>query len=274
MARHRFSVPALLVTAVYVVALAIAAVVTVAAGDIRALWYLTLFKEAEQGIAVTWPNVLVLVMAGALWAWTLLQILRGPLAGPAPGLDRDARRLRAALYAATAIGLVRSLVPSWPWWTTVPNDVALCVAMMLFRPVLGRDLGRFHQAGIAGVLVYGGFGGAAVIEVLAAFDQYVPVEVALILSLAGLTWMVLVLRGQRRDDRWQPATALYGTAALVVPFVSVLAGPLLAIAGNVYVDATAATGALMTIWLARSAHELADPPPQQTPPLLARQPEA
>ncbi|MEO3809189.1 hypothetical protein ABGB17_09340 [Sphaerisporangium sp. B11E5] len=258
----------------YVAALTLAVVIALTAGDLGALWYLTLFTKVEQGVAVTLPNVLALVTAGVLWAWALWQTLRGPLAGPPPELDRDARRLRVALYAATATGLLSLLVPSWPWWTAVPNAVAIGVVMVLFRPVLGRNLGRAGHTWIAGVLAYGGYGGSATVEVLDVFGRRVPDGLALAFGLAGLVWTVLVLRAQGQDGRWQRATVLYGVAFLVMPFVLMLVGPLLAIVGNVYVDATAATGALILIWLARSAHELADPHPQPAPPspLLAQPP--
>jgi hypothetical protein len=264
--RRRLAVPALIITAVYVVALACAAVVAMATGDLGVLWWVALFTEADESVAVTWPNVLVLVLAGTLWAWALWQSLRGPLAGPPPELDRYARWLRAALYVATASGLLYSLVPSWPWWTMLPNAVVMCVVMVLFWPVLGRGLGYGDRAWIAGVLAFGGYGGAAVIEVLIALDWQVTNGLVLFCALAGLIWTVLVLRAQWWDARWQRATVLYGIASLVVPFGFVLVGPLLVIVGNVYVDATAATGALAVIWLARSAHDLADPRPQPAPP--------
>ncbi|MEV6030631.1 hypothetical protein AB0L65_05755 [Nonomuraea sp. NPDC052116] len=46
----------------------------------------------------------------------------------------------------------------------------------------------------------------------------------------------------------------------MVPFVSIPAAALLEAAlGTVYADATTALSVLFTIWLARSAHELAGP---------------
>ena len=261
---HRLAVPALFATAVYAVAVLIAAVIALTTGDLLVLSYMTLFRGVEQGIEATWPNVGALIMAGALWAWTLWQVLRGPSAGPAAELDRDARRLRAALYAAAAAVLLSSLVPSWPWWTTVLHNVAMCAAMVLFRPVLGRKLGPAHQAWLGGVLAFGGYGGVAIMDVLDAFNQRVPDEVSWIFILAGLAWVVLVLRAQWQDDRWRRATVRYGVAALVVPFALILVYPLLAIEGKVYIDATAVTGALMVIWLARSAHDLADPATPRT----------
>ncbi|GAA1274401.1 hypothetical protein GCM10009677_29540 [Sphaerisporangium rubeum] len=267
---YRLAVPALFVTAVYAVVVVIAAVVALTTGDLLALSYLTLFTRVEQGIEATLANVGALIMAGALWAWALWQVLRGPATGPSAELDRAARRLRAALYVATATVLLTSFVPSWPWWTTVPHDLASCAVMVLFRPVLGRELGPAHQAWIGDVLAIGGYGGAAVMDILDAFGLRVPLEVSWIFALAGLIWLVLVLRAQWHDNRWQRATVLYGIAALVVPMVLVLIYPLLAIAAKVYIDATAATAALMFIWLARSAHELTSPAAPRTSTGMSR----
>ncbi|GAA4237294.1 hypothetical protein FHR32_007324 [Streptosporangium album] len=258
--RHRFGVPALLIMSVYVVAVAVAAVIALTVGDLGALWRLTLFTEVDEGVAVTWPNVLILVLAGMAWAWALWQSLRGPLAGLPPELDRDARRLRVALYAAVASWLFYFLMSSWPWWVAVLDAVVMWAVVVLFQPVLVRNLKHADHARAAGVLAYGG---AAAAEVLDVLDWPVPRWLPLVCGLAGLIWMVLVLRAQRRDGRWQRTTVLYGVASLV-GFGSV--GWLLASEGNVYDDAMTAADALMMIWLARSAHELADPRHQLAPP--------
>jgi hypothetical protein len=76
--RHRFGIPALLTAGLYVGALAVAAVIALSAGDLGALWRLTLFTEPAEGVAVTWPNTLILVLAGMPCAWALWQGLRGP----------------------------------------------------------------------------------------------------------------------------------------------------------------------------------------------------
>ncbi|MFI7697904.1 hypothetical protein [Nonomuraea sp. NPDC049480] len=253
--RHRLGIPALLVIGVYVVALAVAVVIALTAGDLTALWRLTLFTEVGEGVAVTWPNVLILVLAGIPWAWALWQSLRGPLEGPPPELDRDTRRLRVALYAAAASWLLYRLLPFWPWWAVV-DAVVMWVVVVLFQPVLGRNLERADRVRAAGVLAYGGL---AAVEALDLLDLHLPSWLPLICGLASLIWTVLVLRAQRRDGRWQRATIMYGIAALVVPFVLALVGWALARAGSPYIDAAAAVDALMVIWLARSAHDLADP---------------
>ncbi|WP_436762375.1 hypothetical protein [Streptosporangium sp. V21-05] len=209
--RHRFGVPALLATSVHVVAVAVAAVTAPVSGDLGALWRLTLFREMDEGVAVTWPNALVLVLAATVWAWALWQSLRGPLAGPSPEPGRDVRRLRVALYAALAFWLFYFLLPSWPWWVTALGAVVMLVAVVRFRPVLGRGLEYADHARGAGVLAYGG---AAVAGVLDVLGLPVPDGVALVCGLAGLVWTVLVLRARWRDGRWRRATVLCGVASL------------------------------------------------------------
>lgn len=260
--RYRSGVPALLIVSVYAVALAVAAVIALTAGDLGVLWRLSLFTEVDEDAAATWPSVLVLVLAGTLWAWAGWQSLRGPLAGPPPELDRDARRLRAALYAAAASWLFYFLIPSWPWWATVLDALVMWVVVLLFHPVLARNLKYADHVRGAGVLAYGG---TAAVGVLGVLDLPVPGWLTSICGLAGLGWTVLVLRAQWRDGRWQRATVLYGVASLLAPIGIGLASGLLVGAGGVY-DAMSAANALMLIWLARSAHELADPRHQPAPP--------
>ncbi|GAA3246488.1 hypothetical protein [Nonomuraea helvata] len=258
MLRHRSSLPALLIVGVYVVALAVVAVFALAAGDLGALWWLTLFAEADNGAAATWPDVLALLLAGMLWAWALWQCLRGPLAGPPPELDRDTRRLRVALYATAASWLLHVLTPSWPWWAEALDGVMMCGVVLLFQPVLGRNLERAGRVRVVGVL---GYGGGAVVNVLDILDRPVPEALALVCGLAALIWMMLVIRAQRSDRRWQRATVRYGIAALVGPLVAAVAVGVLARMGNLHTAAAFAgvEGALMVIWLVRSGHDLADP---------------
>ncbi|MGI5285746.1 hypothetical protein ACQEVF_20740 [Nonomuraea polychroma] len=267
--RYRLGIPALLIVGVYVVALAVAAVIAMTTGDLGGLWRLTLFTEVDEDAAATWPSVLTLLLAGMAWAWALWQSLRGPMAGPPPELDRHTRRLRMALYATAASWLLNPLVPSWPHWALVLDAVLMCVVVVLFQPVLRRSLEHADFALGAGVL---GYGGSAVITVIDVPDGLLPSGVGLICALAALVWMVLILRAQRWDGRWRRATFVYGITSMVAPIVMALVGPLLAAAGGLY-DVLAATGALTVIWLTRSAHELADPRHQPAPPTpLAEQP--
>ncbi|GAA3831493.1 hypothetical protein GCM10022226_60750 [Sphaerisporangium flaviroseum] len=254
--RHRFGIPALLIMSVYVAAVAVAAVIASTAGDLGVLERLTLFTDLDEDAVVAWPDVLILLLAGMSWAWALWQCLRGPLAGPPPELDRDARRLRVGLYVAVASWLFYFLMPSWPWWVTVLDALVMWAVVVLFHPVLRR--GRKHADHMPGLGVLA-YAGTAVFEVMDFLDWPVPGGLSWICGLAGLIWTVLVLRAQWRDGRWQRATVRYGVASLVAPMVYGLVGPLLASEGNVYDDAMAATQALTIIWLARSAHDLAEP---------------
>jgi hypothetical protein len=52
---------------------------------------------------------------------------------------------------------------------------------------------------------------------------------------------------------------MYGIAALVAPVLLTMVGLLVATDTNVYGDVASAAQVLMVIWLARSAHDLADP---------------
>ncbi|MBG0828291.1 hypothetical protein HS041_11000 [Planomonospora sp. ID67723] len=117
-----------------------------------------------------------------------------------------------------------------------------------------------------------GYGGAAVVGVLEAVGGSVSGELPFVCGLAGLVWTVLVLRAQWRDGRWRRATVLYGIASLLMVFALAPVGSLLGGAGETYYDAAGAVGALMVVWLARSAHDLADPRPQPVapPPLPVR----
>ncbi|WP_440072521.1 hypothetical protein [Streptosporangium sp. OZ121] len=252
--RHRSALPALLVTGLYGAALTVAVVVALVSGDLRPLWWLTLFATVTEGVAVTGQNLLLLVLAGLSWAWGIWQILRGPPAGPQPQQDRNTLRLRVALYVATATTWLLYGTESWIWAdATVIVSAAMWVVVLLFMRVLGRD--RQYTGG-AGVLGYGGF---TVIGVLDLVGRPVPDEVELICGLAGLAWAVLILRAQWDDDRWETATVAYGIAALVVPVFLVLVALPFPEEESAAEALGAVSGVLMMIWLARSAHDLAAP---------------
>ncbi|GAA3108005.1 hypothetical protein [Streptosporangium carneum] len=261
--RHRFGVPALLVMSAYVVAVAVAAGVASSVGDLGVLWRLTLFSEMDEDVAPTWPNALALVLAGTAWAWALWQSLRGPLAGPPPELDRDVRRLRVALYAAVASWLFYFFMSSWPWWVTVLDAAAMGAVVVLFHPVLARDPKHADRTRALGVLAYGG---VAALEVLDVLGRPVPRGLSLVCGLAGLFWTVLVLRAQRQDGRWRRTTVLYGVASLLLPVALWLVGWALIGADNAYYAVVETVDALAMVWLARSAHDLADPRPQPALP--------
>ncbi|MER5321240.1 hypothetical protein [Streptosporangium roseum] len=94
----------------------------------------------------------------------------------------------------------------------------------------------------------------------------VPVQVISLLGLASLGGTVMILIGQRRDGRWSSATIDIGRIALITPLVAPLAYPVLSLAfqsGELPFDGpglvVSALGVFNTVWLARTAHELARP---------------
>jgi hypothetical protein len=272
--RHRFGIPALLVTGLYAGTLGVATVIALSTGDLGALWRLTLFTEVAEDVAVTWVNTIVLIAAGLPCAWALWQSLRGPLAGPPPELDRDARRLRAGLYVAAASWAFYVVAPSWPWWAAALDAVVMWVVVLLFQSVLGGSLEQAHHARTAGVVAYGGLAAIAVLDAL-GWPQ--ANWLLLICGIGALLWTVLVLRAQRRDSRWRRATVRYGIAGLVVPIILSLTATLLDRDTSMYHDVALTAEFLTVIWLARSAHDLADPRDEPAPPVaspLAAEPPA
>ncbi|NUW46800.1 hypothetical protein [Nonomuraea rhodomycinica] len=261
--RYRSGVAALLVTGVYAVAVVVAAVAAPATGELGPLWWLTLFVGPAEGATVTWPDVLVPLLAGAAWGWALWQGLRGPLAGPPPELDRDTRLLRQVLYVSAAATPLALVLPSWPWWAQVLLALVTATSVVLFQPVLG---GSLEPAGFARAMGLLGYGGAAALEVLDVAGIPVPRALSAFCALAGLLWLALILRAQRGDGRWRRATFRYGVAGMVAPIVGGAAGALLADVAGVYAYAPGATSTLMVIWLTRTAHELADPRPRPARP--------
>ncbi|WP_433442814.1 hypothetical protein [Nonomuraea sp. CA-141351] len=259
--RHRLGVPALIVTGVYLSALAVAVVVALAAGDLGALWWMTLFAAPDASIQVTWPNVLLLTLAGLVVAWALWEFLRGPLTGPPAEQDRDTRRLRVALYVAAASTLLNPFLTTWSSWGAVVTFVPMLGVVLLLSPVVGRTRRHVLVLRVSGTL---GYGCAAVGLGLALSGQAVG-ALALVAGLASLIWNVLVLRAQWDNNRFQRTTVKYGILALVLPAVLTMAGRLSGVPLEVYDDVVAVAGVLAVVWLARSAHDLDAPPAVSVP---------
>ncbi|GIH50341.1 hypothetical protein SAMN05421833_122106 [Microbispora rosea] len=280
-ARHyRWGVPALIAAAAYGAVIVVAAAVATARGDIGVLWRLTLFFEADEDatarelanvdVTAVWPNVLVLLAAGGLWGWALWQGLRGPVAGRPPATDRGVLRLRVAFYAAAGSWLVSAVAPAWPWWAVVIDSLVMSAVVVLFHPVLRRAVGFPGLALAAGLLTNTSVAAVEVFDVLGWREARRVADMPDISALASLIWTALVFLTQWRDGRWRRATVWYGIASLVVP-VALLPLAVLEIAGisgDVYGCAITATNALTVIWLARSAHEVTDPPVPSGRPVL------
>ncbi|PZG18593.1 hypothetical protein C1J01_14615 [Nonomuraea aridisoli] len=253
--RHRLGVPALIVTGVYLFAVAVAVVVALGAGDLGALWWLTLFVAPDASVQVTWPNVVLLTLAGLVVAWALWECLRGPLTGPPAEQDRDTRRLRVALYVAAASSLVNPFLTTWSLWGMLVTLLPMFGVVLLLSPVVGRTRRHILILHVSGIL---GYGCAAVGLGLALFGHPIG-ALALVAGLGSLIWNVLVLRAQWDNDRFQRATVKYGILAMVLPLVLTMAGGLSGVPLEVYDDVVAVAGVLAVVWLARSAHDLVAP---------------
>ncbi|WP_155342045.1 hypothetical protein [Acrocarpospora corrugata] len=278
--RYRLGVPAIFVGGGYVVALVVAAVSVLITGDIRILWRLMLIVEIDEALlssplsmadeGATWPKVIVLLATGGLWAWALWQSLRGPVVGRRPGANRSVRVLRGVLYTQVVCWLVYAAVPAWTWWAAVLEPLVMLAVTVAFHPVLKGTMGSSASLVLfAGVLS----------NVLIVAEKVSPTlgwraaptaDSGDVILLTGLIWMIIILVAQWQDGRWRRATIGYGIASLIAPIVLLLAGiPLGFIPGlqNVYGEAvTLSASVLSMIWIARSAHDLADPHSRPAPP--------
>ncbi|NRQ34133.1 hypothetical protein HII36_20075 [Nonomuraea sp. NN258] len=285
MHRHRSGFLAVLAAAAYAVMLLATAGIALARDDLRALWRLTLFYDLDEADSdgwltslflqeiqdsPSWPRVAVLVAVGGLFAWALWQILRGPESGPRPPAGRGVRLLRWTLYAQVAIWLVYVVLPIWPWWAVVLELLLVIAAVVAFHRVLGPILGAGGLALFAGLT-----GGVLTLasEVFDALDWRAAerlVDSSRVASWATLIWTVLVLAGQWGDGRWRRSTVGYGIAVLAAPVGLAIVGiPLRNVGGVgfVYGEAVTASAAILTmVWIARSAHDLADSDSRQAPP--------
>ncbi|MEV4475659.1 hypothetical protein [Nonomuraea sp. NPDC049504] len=273
--------PALLLTAAYVIAVAVTAGIALTGGDIGPLERLTVLKETDDGndgeptlrdviAGMSRSSVGLLLAVGAVWSWTLWQSLRGPLRPP-PGAarhpaGRDERRLRLTLYVVAGTWVVYAAAPIWPWWAVALDATVLATVVVAVHPVLRQ---RWSLAGFALAAGLLGYVTTVAGEVFSAFDLHDgerAAQAAGLGGLAGTLWYVLVLAAQWRDGRWRRATVLYGVAAQVLPLLLIMFVALLpARVAGVDLAAYAVMDAMTVIWLARSAHDLAIPPQAPLP---------
>ncbi|MER7367781.1 hypothetical protein [Nonomuraea wenchangensis] len=275
--RRRSTLLALIVTGVYVAAVAVAGVVATATGDLALLWRLTIMQEPDAG--ATGPDVLIAALAAVPWAWALWQCLRGPLER-APREEEEeeeprVRRARFALYAAAATTLLLHPLPApWPWWADTVSALSMWAVAVLIHPVLVRPalrprLARAETIRSAGAVA---FGGMTVLALLGLIGLPEIDPLYLVVGVATLIWTVLVLLAQRDHERWRPVTVAYGIAALVTPYVSLLVPAVLVMSDTLVESVSAPIGglgalaaALQVIWLARSGHDLAAPASRPVP---------
>ncbi|WP_067175364.1 hypothetical protein [Microtetraspora niveoalba] len=268
MLRHRFGRLAASVAVVYTAAAVLFGVVALVTGDGALLARLLTFGQ-EKRLSAGW-GVPVGVLIAAFQGWALWQILRGRPAGPAPAAARSVRALRVVLYLNAALGVVDLVPVDLPWWSDLVIGTGGLVLAGLFFVVL-RGSARVMAALAAAALALTEVSWVGS-EVADHFDVPVVERAFDVAGLYGLPWilgMALLLIAQTADGRWSRATVWTGFCSEAVPYLlSPLATRLLFAladdgAGPLMYGLAAATTLLAAVWQARSAHELAGPPPEQ-----------
>jgi hypothetical protein len=240
---------------------AVAAVLAAVSGDPSALSSATMtttwvFLYAQYGQG-GWLGPLLTGICG-LNAWMLWQVLRGPALPRTEGLTPGVVWLRRLLYAGVAGDLV-----VWELVEELSDPVEdvgslllWAVTVVLLTRVVGGVSARFRVValvlGLTGVLA------PALLFLLGDPD----LSMISLLGLASCGWTVMILIGQRRDGRWSNATIDVGRLALVVLLASPVLSPALQSESSLFNGlglVMGTLGMLSTVWLARTAHELAGP---------------
>ncbi|MFI6297802.1 hypothetical protein ACIBEJ_39850 [Nonomuraea sp. NPDC050790] len=195
----------------------------------------------------------VLVHSG-LHAWMLWQVLRGPALPRAERLPPGVAWLRRLLYAGIAGDLLLwSLVDILSDTVADLGESALWIAtvVLLFRVISGIPA-WFRVVAVALSL-------AGLVSDL--FGRLPPVGIVLH-TVAGSALTVMILIGQFRDGRWSAVTIGIGQISLIPRLIF----PLIILnhgLGELYFSGLAtlfnALGVFFTVWMARTAHELARP---------------
>ncbi|MEU8385637.1 hypothetical protein, partial [Streptosporangium sp. NPDC048865] len=229
---------------------------------------------------VPWGLALVAVLAGALQAWALWQMLRGRVRGEPTHRGRKVGLLRLALYLSVGCGLltvagsplILALEIYWVWSVLgIVSGLAQSAIVWLFFPVLRDVVSRGQRlfSLVAGTVACVSGLGEQIADVL-DLDS-----VERILALAGgygyvwLAWSVSILVAQARDPRWSAATVRTGVVAQVMSVLQ--PSGIVSFGGNgfPYIHAVymllGAVAVFGLVWWARTAHELANPLPRPVP---------
>lgn len=247
--RYRCGRLAAVVVALYLTAVTAALVIAAVTGE---LWTLSMAATVSmmwgRPMEGAWLAPLLTAIC-VLNAWMLWQVLRGPVLPRAEGLPRSVVWLRRLLY----IGIAGDLV----FWELVEElsdtveDLAstgvwVATVILLVRVVSGVSA-RFQAIALTLGLI------GALRPVLGFLDLRAPQ------MLAIFVWTVMILIAQRRDGRWSATTVIIGWISLAPSLVHPLISPL----GEWLFEGPGlvlnALGVFGTVWLARTAHELAGP---------------
>ncbi|MEU4830161.1 hypothetical protein [Streptosporangium sp. NPDC023615] len=234
----------------------------------------------EEDFTVPRGLALLLVLAGALQAWALWQVLRGRVRGELAHRGGRTGLLRLALYLGVGYGLV--LVAGAPlvvaleiywFWTVagIASGLVQLALVWLFFVVLRDTVSRgprLFSLVVGLVACASGIGE----EITSAFELHSATR---ILHLAGgyghlwTAWCVSILIAQARDPRWSAATVRAGVVAQVLSLLQprgmvTFGGGGFPHMPTVY-SLLGAVSVFGLVWYARTAHELANPLPRPFP---------
>ncbi|WP_336209251.1 hypothetical protein [Nonomuraea sp. LPB2021202275-12-8] len=273
MRRYRFGRIAALLATAYVLAAVAFGVIALATGDPGLLRRLAVGTWGSGSVPFTWWVELGLVAGAVLQGWAYWQVLRGRLAGEPGSRERQVRLLRAALYLGIACTLLFWLPIPYQWWFGLLDGVIQLAVVWLFFVVLAGVLPRWLRliglvAGLLDVAIRLVSTVALTLEPLPHLLEFLW---RLPFGAIYLLWLVPILVGQARDPRWSPATVRMGVISASLTFVTPSSYSYVTIGGDV--DHTVEVlytllgvlGVFGTVWQARSAHELAGPPPLPSP---------
>ncbi|SDL44140.1 hypothetical protein SAMN05421874_121118 [Nonomuraea maritima] len=248
----------------------------------RPLWTVVardpFFLGDEDAFSVPWGLTVAVLLVGAVQAWALWQVLRGRARGEPAHRGGRVGLLRLALYLQVGFGIalfasVPLIVAAEAYWFWTATEIitgllqaaVVWLFFLVLRGVVSRGLRLFSL--VAGLLACASGLGQSITGVL-GLDTAV-------FTLAGgygyvwQAWSVSILVAQARDSRWSAATVRIGVVAQVMTFLK--PGGSMGISTGVFPWAFAvhtligAVSVFGLVWVARTAHELANPLPQPVP---------
>ncbi|MFI6388638.1 hypothetical protein [Nonomuraea sp. NPDC050540] len=220
-------------------------------GDLRVLSMATLWVGPFA--VADWLGPVLAGICG-LNAWALWQVLRGPALPRAANLPPSVVWLRRLIYAGIVgdLGLWELVEELSDTVEDFANAGLWAATVILLLHVISGIPVWFRAVAIALCLV----------DLVPLPLGNEPAGVIDLLAAPGFACMVMILIGQRRDSRWSGATIGIGQLSLVarlgLPVLTLLPRSENLLFGGVGL-LFSALYVLSTVWLARTAHELARP---------------